>query len=153
MVDLRETFMRLPSYERMRTMAVLHRFFRTALLVGRMPSLLGREVFRTRMTAMPARAFEDSVLFVCDVERCLTYLEPIDQRLIAFCVLEDHSEWEAARQFGRTQSDVSRRLGRTLDLLHETFCRMGVLRRIDGESEKEQEVPRKGRRVQNEKQR
>jgi DNA-directed RNA polymerase specialized sigma24 family protein len=94
-----------------------------------MPSLLGREIFRSRATALPARAFEDAVVFVCDVERCLRDLEPLEQRLIAFCVLEDHSEWEAARQFQRSQSDVSRRLGHTLDLLHETFCRVGLLKR------------------------
>jgi hypothetical protein len=119
--------MRLPSYERMRTMALLHRFFRMSLLVGRMPSLLGREIFRTRMTTQPARAFEDAVLFVCDVERCLRSLDQLDQRLIAYCVLEDHSEWDAARQFQRHQSDISRRLGHTLDVLHETFCRQGLL--------------------------
>lgn len=121
--------MNLATYERVRTMSVLHRFFRMALLVGRMPSLLGREIFRSRATAVPARAFEDAVVFVCDVERCLRELEPLEQRLIAFCVLEDHSEWEAARRFQRSQSDVSRRLGRTLDLLHETFCRSGLLKR------------------------
>lgn len=123
--------MRLPSFERMRTMALLQRFFRTALLLGRMPSLLGREVFRSRMRYLPARALEDAVVFICDVERCLQSLEPTDQRLIALCVFEDRSEWEAARRFHRSQSDISRRLGRVLDLLHETFCRQGLLRRIE----------------------
>jgi hypothetical protein len=121
--------MRPNSYERTRTMGLLHRFFRTALLVGRMPSLLGREIFRTRSQNLPARAFEDSVLFVCDVERCLRQLEPLEQRLIAFCVLEDRSEWEAARRLRCSQSDVSRRLGYALDTLHETFCRLGLLKR------------------------
>jgi len=133
--------MNLASYERVRTMNVLHRFFRMALMVGRMPSLLGREIFRSRVTSLPARAFEDAVVFVCDVERCLRDLEPLEQRLIAFCVLEDHSEWEAARRFQRSQSDVSRRLGQTLDLLHETFCRVGLLKRpapLPGQTEKTQ---------------
>jgi hypothetical protein len=123
--------MRLPSFERLRTMALLHRFFRQALLVGRMPSLLGREVFRTNLSHRPARAFEDAVVFVCDVERCLGSLEPLEQRLIAYCILEDRSEWEAARVFHRSQSDISRRLGSALDLLHETFCRIGLLRRLE----------------------
>lgn len=112
-------------------MGVLHRFFRTSLLLGRMPSLLGREIFRGRMRSHPAGALEDAVVFVCDVEKCLRGLAPLDQRLIAFCVLEDHSEWAAARQFHCSQSEISRRLGRTLDLLHETFCRMGLLTRIE----------------------
>ena len=84
--------MKLPTYERMRTMALLRRFFRTALLLGRMPSLLGREIFRTRMQRRRSWGLEDAVLYVCDVERCLRELEPLEQRLIAFCILEDHSE-------------------------------------------------------------
>jgi len=119
--------MQLASLERMRTMALLQRFFRTALLVGRMPSLLGREIFRQHVRTVPARAFEDSVVFVCDVERCLRALAPFEQRLLAFCVLEDRSEWEAARHFHRSQSEISRCLAETLDSLHATFCRTGLL--------------------------
>jgi hypothetical protein len=126
--------MKLPIYERMRTMAVLRRFFRTALLLGRMPSLLGREILRASCAAGQGRsawAFEDSVLYICDVGRCLRELEPLEQRLIAFCILEEHSEWEAARLFHRSRSDISRRLAHALDLLHETFCRIGLLRRLE----------------------
>ena len=121
--------MKLPSFERARTMLLLHRFFRTSLLVGRMPSLIGREIFRPSVRSVPARALEDAVVFVCDVERVLRGLESYDQRLIAFCILEDHSEWEAARVLHRSQVEVSRRLGEVLDLLHETFCRLGLIPR------------------------
>ena len=125
--------MKLPSFERMRTMALLHRFCRTSLMVGRMPSLLGREIFPARRPAggRPSHAFENAVLFVCDVQRCLESLDPFDQRLIALCVLEDRSEWEAARCFHRNQTQISRRLGEVLDLLHETFCRLGLLPPIE----------------------
>jgi hypothetical protein len=119
--------MLLPTVERLRTMALLRRFFGAALAVGRMPSLLGREVFRQSVSALPTRAFEDSVLFVCDVESCLRSLHPFDQRLIAFCVLEGYSEWEAARRFRDSQTEISRRLADALDRLHETFCRLGLL--------------------------
>jgi hypothetical protein len=108
-------------------MSLLVRFARTALLIGRMPSLLGREIFRSRMEHRPARAFEDSVLFVCDVERCLRQLELLDQRILAFCVLEGNSEWIAARRFHCSQAEISRRLGHSLDALHTTFCRIGLL--------------------------
>ena len=132
--------MRLPSYKHMRTMALLHRYFRKSLLIGRLPSLLGREVFPARMQGRALHAFEDTVLFVCDVDRCLTGLEPLNQRLVAYCILEDHTEWDAARQFHRSQSDVSRRLHATLDLLHDTFCRLGLLRPIEVELLEESET-------------
>lgn len=119
--------MRLPSFERMRTMALLYRFLRTALSLGRMPSLVGREIFRARVRARPPSAFEDAVLFVCDVEKCLGELEPLEQRLIAYCVLENRSEWEASRQFQTSQGFISRHLGHALDVLHVTLCRRGLL--------------------------
>jgi len=124
--------MNLATYPRARTMVLLHRFLRTALSLGRLPSIVGREIFRTRMRTQPARALEDAVLFVCDVERCISALTPFEQRLIAYCVLEDHSEWEASRQFQASQRNVSRCLARALDLLHESFCSKGLLRPIAG---------------------
>jgi len=132
--------MNLISFERAQTVGLLHRFFRAALLVGRMPSLLGREIFRTRSSSLPARAFEDSVVFVCDVERCLRRLTPAERRLVAYCVLEDRSEWEAARRLHCSQSDVSRRLGYTLDTLYEMFCQLEMLKRPD-KKQAEQEEP------------
>ena len=119
--------MRLASFERTRTMALLYRFLRTAMSVGRMPSLVGREIFRTRVGARPASAFENAVVFVCDVEKCLAELEPLEQRLIAYCVLENRSEWEASRQFQASQGFISRHLGHALDVLHVTFCKRGIL--------------------------
>ena len=125
--------MRLPNFKHMRTMALLHRYFRMSLLVGRMPSLLGRDVFPSRMQGRTPQAFENTVVFVCDVDRCLEGLELLEQRLVAYCILEDHTEWDAARQFHRTQSDISRRLHHTLDLLHDTFCRLGLLKPLEAE--------------------
>jgi hypothetical protein len=119
--------MRLATFERTRTMALLHRFLRTALSLGRMPSIFGREIFRTTLQARPPSAFEDSVLFVCDVEKCIAQLNPLEQRLIAYCILENRSEWEASRQFHASQGFISRHLAHALDLLHVTFCRRGLL--------------------------
>ncbi len=125
--------MKLPTFERLRVILLLQRFFRTSLLLGRMPSVMGGNAFRTNLRSTPARAFEDAVVFVCDVERCLRSLEPLDQRIIAICVLEDRSEWEAARRFHSHQAHISRRLGEVLDLLHETFCRLGLLPPVPAE--------------------
>ena len=53
-----------------RTIALLRRYFRMSLEIGRMPSVLGREVFRARVTSYRVQTFEDAVIFVHDVERC-----------------------------------------------------------------------------------
>ena len=119
--------MRLASFERTRTMALLHRFLRTSLSLGRMPSLFGREIFRAQAQSRRPSAFEDAVLFVCDIEKCLSELEPLKQRLIAYCVLENRSEWEASREFHSSQGFISKQLGLALDMLHRTFCQRGIL--------------------------
>ena len=119
--------MDLLTYERARTVCLLLRYFRTALLVGRMPSIVGREIFRTKVRSTPARALEEAVVFVCDMERVLRGLAARDQRLLAICIFEDRSEWEAARAVRCGQHEISRRLGEVLDLLHGTFCNLGLL--------------------------
>ncbi len=147
--------MRLATYEQARTIMLLQRFFRTALMTGRMPSLLGREIFRPNTSTLPGRAFEDAVLFVCDVERCLRALVPFDQRLIAVCILEERSEWQAARLLHCQQMEVSRRLIEVLDLLHDTFCRTGLLPKPVKKSPlewEEQTAPQKGQQHESQRQ-
>ena len=54
---------------RERTLGMLRRYQRLSVEVGRLPSLLGREFFRTRVTSYHAGTFEDAVSFVHDVGR------------------------------------------------------------------------------------
>src|SRR5579863_6961703 len=51
----------LPLY-RDRTAALLRRYMQISIEVGRMPSLLGREFFRTRVTSYRAHSFVDAVI-------------------------------------------------------------------------------------------
>ena len=55
-------------YQR-RTKAILRKFFRMSVEVGRLPSILGSEFFRTHVTSYSVSSFEDAVIFVHDVER------------------------------------------------------------------------------------
>ena len=54
---------------RERTVALLRRYLRISIEVGRLPSLLGRELFRSKVTSYRMTSFEDGVIFVHDVER------------------------------------------------------------------------------------
>lgn len=65
-----------------RTIALLRRYFRISIEVGRLPSLVGREVFRGRVTAYRMRTFEDAVIFVHDVEHGLEQLDAFERELI-----------------------------------------------------------------------
>ena len=58
-----------------RTMGLLRRYFRMSLDIGRLPSLLGREFFRARVASYHVLSFEDVVILVHEVERCLDRLD------------------------------------------------------------------------------
>src|SRR6266536_2832548 len=60
---------------RERTIALLRRYLRISIEVGRLPSLLGRELFRSKVTSYRMSSFEDAVIFVHDVERALSQLD------------------------------------------------------------------------------
>lgn len=54
-----------------RTIGMLKRYQHLATESGKLPSILGTEFFRTRVTSYSVYTFEDIVIFVHDVERCL----------------------------------------------------------------------------------
>jgi hypothetical protein len=112
---------------RKRTVGLLRRYMRFSIETGRLPSLLGREFFRAKVTYYTAATFEDRVIFVRDVEKCINRLEGWDQQLIARVILQEYGQVEAAYVLHCSRSKVARRLPEVLDLLSEDFLRVGLL--------------------------
>jgi hypothetical protein len=98
--------------------------------VGRLPALLGREFFRTRVTSYHTQTFEDTVIFVHDVERCLGLLNHAEIELIAVIVMHEHAHYEAARMFRCTRRTIVRSYGDALDKLSEIFLDREILSRL-----------------------
>jgi hypothetical protein len=112
---------------RSRTVSLLRRYLRFSLETGRLPSFIGREFFRAKMTCYTAATFEDRVIFVSDVEKSLDRLEFWDQQLIARMIFQEHGQEQAARILHCNRKMVQRRLPQVLDLLSEDFLRVGLL--------------------------
>jgi DNA-directed RNA polymerase specialized sigma24 family protein len=110
-----------------RTVGLLKRYMRLSVEVGRLPSLLGREFFRTRVTSYHVATFEDTVIFVHDVESMLGRLDPFSQKLIAKIVPQEYTQDEAARLLGCWRRTVGRRYQEALDRLSEMFLAGGLL--------------------------
>jgi len=110
-----------------RTTALLRRYMRLSLEAGRLPSVIGREFFRAKITTYKATTFEDRVIFVHDVEGCLERLTPFDQKIIARLVLQEHDHERAARLLHSTRKTIERRLPELLDELSEEFLRVRLL--------------------------
>lgn len=112
---------------RKRTVGLLRRYMRFSLETGRLPSLVGREFFRAKVTYYTAATFEDRVIFVRDMERSLARLEYWDQQLIVRIILQEHSQEQTARILQCNRKTVQRRLPLVLDLLSEDFLKVGLL--------------------------
>src|SRR3954466_5744485 len=67
---------------RERTIALLKRYLRISIEVGRLPSILGRELFRSKVTSYRMSSFEDGVIFVHDVEQALDQLQLFPRQII-----------------------------------------------------------------------
>lgn len=115
------------SIHRSATIRMLRRYFNMSVELGRLPSMMGREVFRSRVPCRP-KAFEDVVVYVLDIERCLHQLRRPDQELITRIVLQEYTQEDAARMLGRPVISVERRLPEVLDILSERFLRLGLLK-------------------------
>src|ERR1700680_141304 len=89
-----ETEMELWPYRR-RTVALLRRYARCSVEVGRIPSLLGREFFRSRVTSYTMRNFEDVVIFVTDMEQAIDKTA-LDKKMLAMNIVEEYTRDEVA---------------------------------------------------------
>ena len=118
------------SLYRPRTLALLRRYLRISSAVGRLPSVIAREVFRARVSHYRLHTFEESVIFVLDVERALACLYHDDQQVITRVVFQGHSHDSAARLLGWKRRTVTRALCEALDRLSELMLARGLLRKM-----------------------
>lgn len=115
---------------RERTIALLKRYLRISIEVGRLPSLLGRELFRSKVTSYRMSSFEDAVIFVHDVERALDQLDNFGKDLVAVVIFQDYSQDEAAEVLRCARRTVCREFSETINKISELFLDGGLLNRL-----------------------
>jgi hypothetical protein len=123
---------------RRKTTDLLRRYMRWSLEAGRVPSLLGRELFRAKITANTATTFEERVIFLHDVERCLDRLQGFDRQLIARVCLQEYDHEAAARILQCARKTLERRMPELIDELSEAFLKAGLLTRLPETKEETQ---------------
>ena len=112
------------------TRALLRRYFRLAVDIGRLPSILGGLCFRARVSSYKLHTFEDSVIFVHDIERVFDRIERPAMEIVAGVVLLDYSIPEAALRLGITVQRAERRYASALDSLSAALLESGLLRPV-----------------------
>jgi DNA-directed RNA polymerase specialized sigma24 family protein len=120
---------------RKKTWGLLRRYMQWSLEAGRLPSLLGREFFRAKITAHSATTFESRVIFLHDMERCLDRLQDFDRQIIARVCLQEYDHEAAAQILQCTRRTLLRRLPDLIDELSEAFLKAELLDRLPETSE------------------
>ena len=110
-----------------RTIGMLRRYVRFSLETGRLPSLLGREFFRTRVTSYSVGTFEDRVILVHDMEICLQCLSEFSRQLLARYILQEHDLPATARLLHCNEKTIRRTIPMALDELSEILLEVGLL--------------------------
>jgi hypothetical protein len=115
------------AFYRKYTEAMLRRYVRMSMEAGKVPSLLGQEMFRGRVTNYRVDGFEDVVIFLHDVGKCLDKLEAEQQNLISRIALQQYTLGETAELMGLKPRTVVRRYGQAVDSLTRIFLRVKML--------------------------
>ncbi len=110
------------------TLAIVRHFFEISSQVGRLPSLLGREFFRARVSHHAIPSFEDQAVFVRDVELCFARLSEPHAEMITLVGLYSFSRDEVAEMLRASRSWVNNRVAEALDALSEIFLQARLLR-------------------------
>jgi DNA-directed RNA polymerase specialized sigma24 family protein len=121
---------------RRKTTALLRRYMRWSLEAGRVPSLLGRELFRAKISAFTATTFEARVIFLHDVEKCLDRFKGFDGQVIARVVLQEYDHEAAARILQCTRRTLERRLPELIDEVSDELLKSDLLERLPETTEK-----------------
>src|ERR1700722_12305965 len=88
------------AFYRKHTESLLRRFLYASMQVGRAPSILGDPVARGWASSRPVRTFEDAVIFVLDIEKCLGQIGWLDREMLSRIVLQEYTHAETAMMLG-----------------------------------------------------
>jgi hypothetical protein len=115
------------AFYRKYTEALLVRYMRLSTEAGRVPSLMGRELFQGNVTHCKTHGFDDVVNFVHDVETCLSVLSPGQRALVRRISLQGYTTVEASAMLGIGLRTVNRHYATALDRLTGMFVERRML--------------------------
>ncbi len=119
------------AFYRKYTEAMLRRYLRLSMEAGRVPSLMGREMFRGNVTSYKVKSFEDVVIFCYDVERSLKVLDGRERELIKRIALQAYSHGEAAAILGLSLRSCIRYYYAALDKLTHQLLELKLLKPLE----------------------
>jgi hypothetical protein len=115
------------AFYRKYTEAMVRRYVRLSMAAGRVPSLLGRELFRGHVSSYRMTNFEDVVVFCFDMEKLLGKMPTTHQQLIKRLAMQQYKMHEVASMLRLPFRSCIRMYGRALDGLTELLLEVRML--------------------------
>jgi len=113
---------------RNQTLAIVRHYFELSSQIGRLPSLMGREFFRAKVSHHAIPSFEEQAVFARDVELSIGRLNAEHQEILTIAGLYHLSHEELAEMLHISRAAVSAWFAEALDALSEIFLQAGLLR-------------------------
>jgi len=115
------------AFYRKHTEKILQRYLYASMLVGRAPSMLSEPISRGWASTRRVKTFEDAVIYVLDIERCIDRLEPFDRDVLSRIALQEYTYAEAADLLGFSVRAISYKYPMALDRLTDLLLKAGLL--------------------------
>lgn len=109
------------AFYRKYTEGTLRRYMYRSMEIGKVPSLLGDFSLRAKSSHRRGYTFEDSVIFVHDVDRCLKLLDPVERELVGKIALQEYTLAETASMMRTSIRSTVRLYEQALDQLTHIF--------------------------------
>jgi hypothetical protein len=115
------------AFYRKHTEKMLRRYLYASMLVGRAPAILGEPIGRGWVSSRKVKTFEDAVIFVLDIERCLKKLGSLDCTILSRVALQEYTHAETAEILRVSARAISYKYPLALDRLTELLLQSGLL--------------------------
>jgi predicted DNA-binding protein (UPF0251 family) len=115
------------AFYRKYTEGMLRRYVCMSMEAGRVPSLLGKEMFRGKVTNYEVHGFDDVVIFIHDIEACIRKLDDEQQWLIRRIALQQYTQEEASHMLGLKRQTILRRYNDAMNRLTAIFLDVKLL--------------------------
>jgi len=115
------------GFYRRHTESLLRRYLYASMQVGRAPSLLSDPISRGWASSRRIRTFEDAVIFVLDIEKCIAQLSRLDREMLSRVVLQEYTQAETAVLLGMAIRTISYKYPLAVDRLTEKLLAASLL--------------------------
>jgi DNA-directed RNA polymerase specialized sigma24 family protein len=92
------------------------------------PSVLGIDPMRGKVSSYRVMNFEDAVIFIVDVEKCLKKVSGKAQAVLVRIALQEYTVGEAAKMLGVAENTVVKQYRAGLDELTEILLEVGLMK-------------------------